>query len=60
MPERWAPSIDMDSPQPGTLASAVELARRLPRRPSILAVDGRSSSGKTTLAGWIAAAVPGA
>src|SRR5689334_10952470 len=29
-------------------------------RPPILAVDGRSSGGKTTLAGRLAAAVPGA
>ena len=32
----------------------------LPRRPSIVAVDGRGSSGKTTLAARLAAAVPGA
>jgi hypothetical protein len=32
----------------------------LSRRPSIVAVDGRGSSGKTTLADRLAAAVPGA
>jgi hypothetical protein len=29
-------------------------------RPGVLAVDGRSSGGKTTLAGRLAAAMPGA
>ena len=43
----------------GGLASALALVRSLPRRPSIVAVDGRSSSGKTTVAAGIAAAVAG-
>ena len=48
----------MENKQVGALASALELVRSLHHRPSIVAVDGRSSSGKTTLAARIAAAVP--
>lgn len=36
------------------------LAGALPGRPRIVAVDGRSAGGKTTVAGRLAAAVPGA
>jgi pantothenate kinase len=48
----------MGNAQPGTLA-AVRLVRSLPRRPAVVAVDGPSSSGKTTLAARISAAVSG-
>jgi hypothetical protein len=48
----------MGNAQASPLASALHLVRGLRRKPSIVAVDGRSSSGKTTLATRIAAAVP--
>ena len=48
----------MENAQASTLASALHLVRSLRRRPSIVAVDGRSSSGKTTLTAGIAAAAP--
>ena len=50
----------MENQRSGTLPAALRLVRGLPRRPAVVAVDGRSSSGKTTLATRIAAAVPGA
>ena len=50
----------MESSGSGSLAAALQLVRGLPRKPAVVAVDGRSSSGKTTLAAWIADAVPGA
>ena len=37
-----------------------EPGHAVPSRPVVLAVDGRSNSGKTTLAGRIVPAVPGA
>jgi hypothetical protein len=48
----------MENAQADTLASALRLVRSLPRRRPIVAVDGRSSSGKTTLVSRIASAVP--
>src|SRR5690349_12329173 len=49
---------DMGNAQASPLTSALHLVRSLRRQPSIVAIDGRSSSGKTTLAARIAAAVP--
>jgi hypothetical protein len=50
----------MENPHSGALTAALELVRGLPRKPAVVAVDGRSSRGKTTLAARLAAAVPGA